>query len=69
MLILLTRHWKVFFEKIYLSSIERDVATSKIPFYHFCLGSVGLEYFFFGKFFHVCKYSQKCILNISNFLL
>ena len=32
MLILIRRHWKVFFEKIYLSNIEHDVTTSKIPF-------------------------------------
>ena len=32
MLILKTRHKKVFFEKIYLSIIEHDATTSKIPF-------------------------------------
>ena len=31
MLILKARHKKVFFEKIYLSNIEYDVTTSKIP--------------------------------------
>ena len=29
--ILITRHKKVFFENIYLSTIEYDVTTSKIP--------------------------------------
>ena len=32
MLILITRHKKVFFEKIYLSNIEHEVTTSKITF-------------------------------------
>ena len=32
MLILKARHYKVIFEKIYLSNIEHDVTTSKIPF-------------------------------------
>ena len=32
MLILKARHQKVFFEKIYLSNIQHDVTTSKIPF-------------------------------------
>ena len=45
MLILITRHKKVFFEKIYLSTIEHDVTTSKYRFYHFCLGSVCLDIF------------------------
>ena len=32
MLILITRHEKVFFEKIYLSNIENGVMTPKTPF-------------------------------------
>ena len=32
MLILIIRHKKVFFEKIYLSNIEHDATTSKTPF-------------------------------------
>ena len=35
MLILITRHSKVFFNKINLSNIEPDVTTSKIPFLSF----------------------------------
>ena len=45
MLILITRHKKVFFTKMYLSTIEHDVTTSKIPFYYFCQGSVCLDIF------------------------
>ena len=40
-------------KKIYLSNIEHEVTTSKIPFYHFCLGSACLD--IFENFLHVCK--------------
>ena len=53
MLILKARHLKVFFEKIYLSNIEHDVATSKkYRFYHFCRVSVCLDTFFLFFFMH-----------------
>ena len=54
MFILITRHEKVFFNKVYLSNtcIELDVITSKIS--HFCLGSVCLD-IVLKTFFHVCK--------------
>ena len=45
MLVLITRHNKVFLEKIYLSTIEHDVTTSKIPFLSICLGGVSLDIF------------------------
>ena len=53
MLILKARHLKVFFEKIYLSNIEHDVATSKIPFLSLLSRECMPRYFF--KFFHACK--------------
>ena len=51
MFILITRHEKVFFNKVYLSNtcIELDVITSKIS--HFCLGSVCLDIFLKTFFF------------------
>ena len=54
MLILKARHLKVFFEKIYLSNIEHDVATSKIPFL-FLLSRECMPRYFFLNFFHACK--------------
>ena len=51
MLILKARHLKVFFEKIYLSNIEHDVATSKIPFLSLLSRECMPRYFFF----HACK--------------
>ena len=70
MLILKARHLKVFFEKIYLSNIEHDVATSKIPF----LSLLSREYmsrYFFLKIFSCMQGQyqdrQKCILKICNF--
>ena len=54
MLILKTRHWKVFFEKIYLSNIEHDVTTSKIPFLSL-LPRECMSRYFLKTFFHVCK--------------
>ena len=50
---------------IYLSNIEHGVTTSRIHFYHFCLGSVCLG-FFFENFFHVCK--AKTIFKKMQFL-
>ena len=53
--ILITRHTKVFFKKIYLSNIEHGVMTSKTPFfYHFCLGNACLE-FVLKLFFYKCN--------------
>ena len=52
MLILITRHWKVFFEKTYLSNIEHDVTTSKIPFLSLLPRELLSRYFF--KVFYVC---------------
>ena len=50
MLILITRHLKVFYDKIYLSNIEYDVTTSKIPFLSFlpreCMSRYFLKTFF-----------------------
>ena len=54
MLILKARHWKVFFEKIYLSNIENDAMTSKIPFFSL-LPRECMSRYFFEIFFHVCK--------------
>ena len=53
MLILKARHLKVFFEKIYLSNIELDVATSKIPLLSLLSRECMPRYFF--KFFSSCK--------------
>ena len=53
MLILKARHLKVFFEKIYLSNIEHDVATSKIPFLSLLSRECMPRYFFL--IFHACK--------------
>ena len=53
MLILKTRHLKVFFEKIYLSNIEHDVTTSKTLFLSL-LPQDCIRYFF-ENFFHVCN--------------
>ena len=46
MLILKARRLKVFFEKIYLSNIEHDVATSKIPFLSLLSRECMPRYFF-----------------------
>ena len=54
MLILITRHKKVFLEKIYLSNIEHDVTTSKIPFLSL-LPRECMSRYFFLNFFHVCN--------------
>ena len=45
MLILITRHQKVSFEKIYLTSKEHDVTTSKTPFLSLLPREVCLEFF------------------------
>ena len=45
MLILIARHKKVFFEKMYLSNLEHDAVTSKYRFYPFCLVRVCLDNF------------------------
>ena len=52
MLVLKARHLKVFFEKIYLSNIEHDVATSKIPFLSLLSRECMPRYFFFNFFMH-----------------
>ena len=68
MLILKTRHKKVFFEKIYLTNIEHDATTSKIPFFSRLPRECMIRYFF-ENFFQVCKakyqYRQKCILKFA----
>ena len=54
MLSLITRHKKVFFEKIYLSNIEHDATTPKTPI----LSLLPREYMsrhFFKNCFHVCN--------------
>ena len=43
-----------FFEKIYLSNIEHDVTTSKIPFFITLLRECMSRYIF-ENFFHVCE--------------
>ena len=53
MLILKARHKKVFFKKIYLSNIEHDVATSKIPFLSLLSRECMSRNFL--KIFHACK--------------
>ena len=54
MLILVTRHKKVIFEKISLSNIDHDVMTSKIPFLSL-LPRECMARYLFENFFHVCK--------------
>ena len=54
MLILKARHYKVFFEKIYLSNIEHDVTTSKIPFLSL-LPRECMSRYVFEDFFRACK--------------
>ena len=54
MRILIARHWKVLSKKIYLSSIERDVTTSKIPFL-LLLSRECMSEAIIGKYFYICK--------------
>ena len=53
MLILITIHFKVFFEKIYLSNVEHEAKTSKTPFLSL-LPRECMSRCFFENFFHVC---------------
>ena len=53
MAVLFKRHLKVFCEKIYLSNIEQDVTTSKIPFLSLLPQECMSRYFL--KLFHICK--------------
>ena len=54
MLILITRHKKVFFKNIFLSNKEHDVMTSKTPFISLlpreCMSRIFIE-----NFVHVCN--------------
>ena len=68
MLILITRHKKVSFEKIYLSNIEHDVTNSKIPFYHFCLGSVCLDIFLKTFFMYARPIPVQTKVHFKNLL-
>ena len=54
MLILVSRHKKVFFKNILLSNIEHDVTTSKIPFLLLWPRECMSRYFF-ENFFHVAR--------------
>ena len=69
MLILKARRLKVFFEKIYLSNIEHDVATSKIPFLSLLSRECMPRYFFliFSCMQGQYQDRQKCILKNCNF--
>ena len=71
MLILIKSHYKVLFKEIYSSIIEHDATTSKIPFYHFCLGSVYLDIVLktFSMYARPIPVQKKCILKICNSLL
>ena len=51
MLILITRHSKVFFENIYLSNIEHDVTMSKVQFLSLLPRECMSSYFFLKTFF------------------
>ena len=54
MLILITRHKKVFLEDIYLLDIEHDVTTSKLPFLSL-LPRECMSIYFFENFFQECE--------------
>ena len=53
MFTLITRHSKIFFEKICLSNIKHDVITSKLPFLSLLHWECMSKYFL-ENFFHVC---------------
>ena len=53
MFILITRHKRVFFEKIYLSNIENEVTRSKIPFLSLLPRECMSRYFL--KTFYICN--------------
>ena len=69
MLILKARHKKVFFEKKYLSNIEHDVTTSKIPFLSLlpreCMSRYFLKTFFI--YARPIPVKTKVHLKICNF--
>ena len=54
MIIEITRHLKIFLEKIYLSNREHDVMTSKVQFLSL-LPRECMSRYFIGTFFHVYK--------------
>ena len=58
----------MFFEKIYLSNIEHDAAMSIILFYHFCLGSVFRDIFFFFMYARPIPMQTKVHLKNLQFL-
>ena len=66
MRILITRHYKVFFEKIYLVNIQHDVTTAKIPFLSLLPRKCMSRYFsknFFPLMHGHYQYRQKSILK------
>ena len=66
MLIIITRHKKVFFEKIYLSSIEHDVTTSKIPFLSLLPRECVSRYFLKTFFMYAMPITVQTKLHFKN---
>ena len=68
MLILITRHYKVLFEKIYLSNIEHDVMTSKISFFTLLLLECMSIYFFENFFMYARQMPVQTKVHFKNLI-